>query len=115
MSAFIWTKDTPGGIAESKAAGPSTSESLRKEMDRALREGAAPKLARFALACLQGSPFLGGMLGGMAGFGSGGADDRLSKLAAAWLQFQEQELLEIGLTLMEVMSRLDLDDPDVEK
>ena len=79
------------------------------------RGGAGPKPARFALACLSGLPFVGGGLGGVAGFWSEWDQARLNKLFAAWLQLQEQELREIGVTLMEVMARLDPNDPEIEK
>jgi hypothetical protein len=90
-------------------------DGLREEMDRALQAGAGPKLARFALACLGGVPFVGGALGGAAGFWSEAEQARLNKLFAAWLKFQEQELREIGVTLMEVMARLDTNDPEIQK
>ena len=104
-----------GGDAAPDGGGQGPGRNLREEMEKALRGGAGPKLARFALACLSGVPFVGGALGGVAGFWSEAEQARLNKLFAAWLRFQEQELREIGVTLVEVMMRLDLDNPEVQK
>jgi hypothetical protein len=115
MSDLIANQDNTGdGNAGDGRDSPSI-DSLREEMEKALRGGAGPKLARFALACLSGVPFVGGALGGVAGFWSEADQARLNKLFAAWLQFQEQELREIGVTLMEVMTRLDPNDPEIQK
>jgi hypothetical protein len=83
-------------------------------MERALQGGAGPKLARFALACLSGVAFVGGALSGVANVWSEADQARLNKLFAAWLQLQEQELREIGVTLIEVMSRLDPNNPEIQ-
>ncbi|MCR9210431.1 MAG: hypothetical protein NXI28_19565, partial [bacterium] len=68
-----------------------------------------------ALACLGGVPFAGGAFGGVAGAWSEREQSRLNKLFAAWLKLQEAELKEIGITLVEVMARLDGDDPVVQE
>lgn len=114
MSDLIADQEGKDNDPNGKGGVPS-SDSLRDEMEKALRGGAGPKLARFALACLSGVPFVGGALGGVAGFWSEADQARLNKLFAAWLQLQEQELREIGVTLMEVMARLDPNDPEIEK
>lgn len=76
---------------------------LRAEMEKALRGGAGPKAPRFALACLSGViPLAGGAVGGVASACSEGEQAELNKLFAAWMRLQEQELQEIGITLMEV-------------
>jgi hypothetical protein len=103
------------GDAAADGGGQGPGRNLREEMEKALQGGAGPKLARFALACLSGVPFIGGALGGVAGFWSEADQARFNKLFAAWLQLQEQELREIGVTLMEVMARLDPNDPEIEK
>ena len=75
-----------------------------------------PKLARFALAFLGGAvPFVGGAMSGAAGAWSEANQDFLNRILAAWLQLQERELVEIGLTLREVVGRLDIDDPTIQE
>src|SRR5438132_14309862 len=101
------TDQDKGDGTSGDGSGKSSIDNLREEMEKALQGGAGPKLARFALACLSGVPFIGGALGGVAGFWSETDQARFNKLFAAWLQLQEQELREIGVTLMEVMMGLD--------
>ena len=114
MSDLVANQDNKDGGTGGHGGVPSL-DNLREEMEKALRGGTGPKLARFALACLSGVPFVGGALGGVAGFWSEAEQARLNKLFAAWLKFQEQELREIGVTLMEVMMRLDAHDPEIQK
>ena len=115
MSDLIANQDRKGDDPDGKGGDLPSTDSLREEMEKALRGGAGPKLARFALACLSGVPFVGGAFGGVAGIWSEADQARLNKLFAAWLQLQEQELREIGVTLMEVMARLDPNNPEIQK
>ena len=91
------------------------ADDIRREMESALKGGAGPGFARFALACLGGIPFAGGAFGGAAGAWAEREQARLNKLFEAWLKLQEEELKEIGITLVEVMSRLDANDPVVQE
>lgn len=90
-------------------------EQLRKDMDKALEGGAGPAVSRFALACLSGIPAAGGIFGGVAGAWSEAQQKRFNKIFASWLKLQEEEIKEIGVTLTEVMARLDMNDPKVEE
>lgn len=96
-----------------------TDEKLRGELDGELTEalgaGFGPKLARFALACLGGIPAVGGVFGAGAGAWSDAEQDRFKRLLAAWLRLQEDEIREIGTTLLEVMSRLDSTDEQIRQ
>ncbi len=92
-----------------------SSEDIRREMESALNSGSGPGFARFALACLGGIPFAGGAFGGAAGAWAEKEQARLNKLFQAWLKLQEEELKEIGITLVEVMARLDAEDPVVQE
>jgi hypothetical protein len=107
--------EEPAGGAPDNATHDPEGRGLRAQMDQALSGGVGPKLARFALACLSGVPYVGGALGGVASAWSEAEQGRLNKLFAAWLKLQERELQEIGVTLAEVMLRLDASDPEVEK
>lgn len=90
-------------------------EQLREKMDKALAGGAGPAVARFALACLGGIPVVGGALGAAAGAWSEADQGRFKKIFASWLKLQEEEIKEIGITLAEVMIRLDVNDAKVEE
>jgi hypothetical protein len=91
-------------------------DSVRQEMEKALKGGAGPKAARFALACLGGMiPVVGGAFGAAASAWSERAQEKFNKIFAAWLKLQEEEIREIGVTLAEVMMRLDSNDPQVEE
>lgn len=94
----------------------SPADRLRKEMENALRSGAGPTLGRFALAALSGAiPFVGGAIGFAGSYWSEAEQAKLNRLFAAWLQLQERELKEIGVTLAEVMMRVNTNDVEVEK
>lgn len=90
-------------------------EQLRKEMDKALEGGAGPAVSRFALACLSGIPIAGGVFSATAGAWSGAEQKKFNKIFASWLKLQEEEMKEIGITLAEVMFRLDMNDTKVEE
>ncbi|MBV9762083.1 MAG: hypothetical protein JO340_16080 [Acidobacteriaceae bacterium] len=90
-------------------------EQFRKQLDEALGHGGGPKAARFALACLGAIPGIGGAIAGIAGSWSEQEQAEFNKIFAAWLKLQEDEIREIGLTIFEVMSRLDQNDEEIRK
>jgi hypothetical protein len=91
-------------------------EDVRKELEKAIEGGAGPKAARFALAVLGGlMPYAGGALGGVAGVWSDSESEYFKKILAKWLKLQEDEIKEIGLTLYEVMTRLDHTDEKIRE
>jgi len=91
------------------------TDDLREEMALALIKGYGPRIARFALALLGGIPFAGGAFGGAAGAWSEAEQDHFNNVAASWLKLQEDEIREIGITIAEILSRLDLNDAEVQK
>jgi len=88
---------------------------IKDEMTQALTHGYGPKVARFVLALLGGIPFAGGAFGGAAGVWSEAEQDHFNKVAASWLKLQEDEIREIGITIAEILSRLDLNDAETQK
>lgn len=89
---------------------------IKKELEKAIESGVGPKAARFALAALGGLiPFAGGAIGGAAGAWSESESDYFKKILAKWLKLQEDEIKEIGLTLYEVMVRLDHADENIRQ
>lgn len=98
------------------ASDPPDKDEVRKELDSALSGGNGPKLARFALAVLSGAiPWVGGVVGGMGGAWSERDNERFQRTLRTWLKLQEDEITEIGQTLVEVMHRLDQQDERVQK
>jgi hypothetical protein len=90
-------------------------EDLNREAGEALQAGMGPKIARFALACLGGIPMVGGVFGAGAGAWSEAEQEKFKKILAAWLRLQEEEIREIGRTLMEVVERVETTDERVRE
>ena len=88
-------------------------DGLQRDLDVALSKGNGPIAARYALACLGAIPFVGGAIAGVSGAWSETEQNHFNKVFAAWLRMQEDEIREIGATIMEVMSRLDLNDEQI--
>lgn len=89
-------------------------DQTKKDFEEALKSGAGPKVVRFALALLSGIPAAGGIFGASAGAWSEAEQEKYKKIFTSWLKLQEDEIKEIGITLMEVMIRLDQTDEKVE-
>jgi hypothetical protein len=88
---------------------------IKEEMTQSLTRGYGPKVCRFVLALLGGAPYIGGAFGGAAGAWSETEQDHFNKVAASWLKLQEDEIREIGITIAEILSRIDLNDAETQK
>lgn len=86
-----------------------------KQIGEILAKGNGPKAARFALACLGVIPGIGGAVAGIAGTWSEQEQAEYNRIFQAWLKLQEDEIREIGLTIFEVMARLDHTDQEIRK
>jgi len=93
----------------------SDKDELQRGLDDALNKGLGPMAARYALACLGAIPIIGGAIAGASGAWSEAEQNHFNKVFAAWLKMQEDEIREIGTTIMEVMSRLDLNDEQIRE
>jgi hypothetical protein len=91
------------------------AEQFKKQVDEALSEGNGPKAARFALACLGAIPGIGGAIAGIAATWSEEEQAQYNRIFSAWLKLQEDEIREIGITIFEVMARLDQSDEEIRK
>jgi hypothetical protein len=91
------------------------AEQLKKQIDEALAHGTGPKAVRYALACLGAVPGVGGAIAGIACVWSEQEQEDFNRIFRAWLKLQEDEIREIGITIMEVMARVDQNDEDVRK
>lgn len=86
---------------------------IQEELNRALSDHKGPALARFALAALSGVPVAGGFLSGIGGAWSEKEQSNINSLFQAWLKLQEEDLINIGRTLFEVMIRIDMHDEKI--
>lgn len=91
-------------------------DDLEAKMTELLKRGYGPRVARLALAIAGGAiPFAGGLLSGAANTWSESEQDDFNRVAASWLQLQKDEIQEIGITIAEILSRLDLNDENIRK
>ena len=88
---------------------------FEKELEQALSHGYGPKIARFALACLGAIPLAGSVIAGAGAAWSEAEQSHYNKVFASWLKLQEDELREIGITIAEILSRLNLTDENVRQ
>jgi hypothetical protein len=89
-------------------------EELRKRLEEAMKAGSGPKVARFALACLGSVPVAGGAIAGAGAAWSEKEQANWNDIFAAWLRLQEDEVREIGRTILEVFARLDTEDERIK-
>src|SRR5262245_21062792 len=93
----------------------SDDKESKPDISEALAHGYGPRVARFALAFLGGAiPFVGGAFSGAAGAWSEAEQAHYNKVFASWLKLQEDEVREIGITIAEILSRLDLNDSTIQ-
>jgi hypothetical protein len=107
------------------------------ELDNALNKGKGPAFLKFALAVVSGvassagsalggaagAPDVGGVIGSAAGGIVDGASNHwsdreqgeINSLFNTWLKLQEAEMREIGLTMAEVVERLDMQDETIKE
>ena len=92
------------------------SDDVQKEVDKALDGGDAAKVGRMVLSSIGGAvPIYGGVVSGLAGAWSEDSQNRLDKLFRAWFQIHEKEIEEIGITVQEILKRLDPNDEAIRK
>jgi hypothetical protein len=84
-------------------------------LEERLQSSSGPKVIRYALSCLAGLvPYAGGAISGAASVWSEAEQGRYNKILIAWLKLHEEEMKEIGQTLVEVISRVDQSDENVQ-
>jgi hypothetical protein len=91
----------------------SQEDNPEKEITAALSHGYGSRIARFVLACLGGVPVAGGAFAGAGSAWSEAEQAHYNRVFASWLKLQEDEVREIGITIAEILSRLDLNDEAV--
>jgi hypothetical protein len=94
----------------------ASNNELEKQMTEALTHGYGPRVARLAMAIIGGAiPLLGGAVSGAAGAWSESEQDHFNRVAESWMQLQKDEIKEIGITIAEILTRLDLNDENIRK
>lgn len=72
-----------------------------------ITKGSNKKYVRFVLAALGSVPWVGGVLGAIAALSSEKDQDKINELQRLWLQEHKQKIEELGLTIEEILVRLD--------
>ncbi len=80
-----------------------------------LTSGTGAKVTKYALSILSGAPFIGNIVGAGNSTWNEYQQEKFKKLLASWLKLQEDEIKEIGKTLMEVMERINTEDAEIQK
>lgn len=92
-----------------------SQKDLEKELENASHSGNLPSVVRFLLASLGGIPVVGGVFGAGAGTWSEAEQKHFNNLISSWIKLQQDEIKEIGITLAEIMMRVDNNNEEVQK
>lgn len=94
--------------------GDDERDRIRREVERLLGSSGSA-FARFLVAALGGAvPVAGGAIGAAASAWGERDQQKVNELFSTWLRLQQDEIREIGVTLLEVAARIDLNDPAVK-
>jgi hypothetical protein len=98
-------------MAESSLQPSPDAEQVAADLEKSLSQGKVPAVTRFFLSCLGGAiPIVGGVISGAGNAWSENDQSRVNHLLEQWLKLQEAEIKEIGITLIEIMMRLNVQD-----
>lgn len=87
-----------------------------KDLEKILSGGKAPTVIRAIMNILSGAvPLAGGVISAGAGAWSEKEQEKINKLFETWLKVQAEEIEQIGKTLAEVFSRININDEVVEQ
>lgn len=91
----------------------------KEEIQKKIEEnesGRKSAIGRFFLSSIGGViPFVGGIIGASASAWSEKEQNEMNKIFKLWMKFQEEELEQIGVTLIEVMQKLDFQNEEINK
>lgn len=91
-----------------------SKDDVKAELEKIASQGKGPALARFALAVIGGAvPLAGGVFSGSGGAWSEADESKFKKILIAWLKLQEEEIIEIGKTLTEVLLKIDTNNEEI--
>jgi len=87
-----------------------------EDFEKALTKRFGSSLARAIVTAIGGAiPFVGGAAGAASGAWSEHEQSKIDDVLKTWLKLHEDEIREIGMTLSEVLMRLDLVDEQVQE
>lgn len=103
-------------MSQASITPPQDADEVAGEIEKSLTGGSTPAVVRFFMSCLGGAiPLVGGIISGAGNVWSEKDQSHLNQLLAQWLKLQEAEIKEIGITLVEIMMRLNLQDEETLK
>lgn len=73
------------------------------------------KYIRFVLAALGSIPWVGGILGAMAGWSAETDQEKINEIQKLWIREHRDKIIELGGTLKEILSHLDRFGEEVQK
>lgn len=91
---------------------------IQNDIENALHSGAGPQIARYALAFLGGftkNPFALEATTGRTGEWTETDQAKVTDLFQSWLKLQEAEITQIGITLYNIISRLDTENEKIKE
>jgi len=86
-----------------------------EDWDKRLHGHPWARAARFAIECLGGVPVVGGLFGATAGAWSEREQGRAKQVLIEWIRLIERDIDEIGRTMAEIVTRIDLKDDSVRE
>lgn len=89
---------------------PSEQSFLEK-----ISKGKSKKYARFVLAALGSIPWVGGVLGAISALNAENDQEEINELQRLWLQEHKEKISELGITIEEILKRLDTFGEDVKQ
>jgi hypothetical protein len=103
-------------IPNSRQPDDPTKDELRELLAKVTNGGPAPPILRCILNLLGGFiPLAGPTMSAAAGIWSEREQQQFNRVFAEWLKLQDQEIKEIGITIIDIMSRLDAEDDRVRE
>jgi hypothetical protein len=83
--------------------------------DKAPSAGRKGKLGRAALTVAGSIPFAGGLFSAAAGYWSDNEQEKVNDFLTQWLEMLKEELSEKETTILEIASRLDMQDEEIQR
>jgi hypothetical protein len=86
---------------------PPSTESTENALIHQLTGGRGRKYRRFVIAALGSLPWIGGVLAAVASLSAERDQDKVNELQKLWLEEHRERMKDLGLTFVEIFSRLD--------
>ncbi len=90
-------------------------EALKEKFEISISEEKRHRYERFFLAVLSSIPWIGGMLGAVAGLSSEQDQAKTNQLHRQWLEEHTGKAKKLSLTIMEIINRLDAFGEEIQK